>query len=125
MRELWRRQRQFVLYVGGGVASALIDMGLMKGLIAAGVNYLVATSAGFGAGLLFNYAYHARVTFTATPGGASLVRYLIVVAVNLGFTLGCVHAAVALGAGPMIGKLVALPLVAASGFILGKRWIFT
>lgn len=125
MGELWRRHRQLALYVGGGVASALIDVGLMHGLIKAGVNYLLAASAGFGAGLLFNYAYHARVTFTATPGGASLLRFLCVVAVNYGFTLGCVRVAVSLGAAPEIGKLVALPLVAASGFILGKRWIFT
>jgi putative flippase GtrA len=124
MRELWRRQRQLALYLGGGVASAIIDVGTMHLLIVGGVNYLVATSVGFGAGLLFNYAYHAFVTFTATPSGASLLRYLIVVAINYGFTLACVAGAVALGAQAIVGKVLALPLVAASGFILGKRWIF-
>lgn len=139
MRELWQRQRQLALYVGGGAASALIDVGLMQALIVAGVNHLAAASAGFGAGLLFNYLYHLRVTFapaadndvdaagaaaTRAPRHASLPRYLLVVALNYGLTLACVAGAVALGVAAVAGKLVALPLVAASGFILGKRWIF-
>ena len=124
MRELWRRQRQLALYLGGGVASALIDVGLMNALLRARLHYLLAASAGFGAALLFNYAYHAHVTFDAAPGGASLLRYLCVVAFNYGLTLACVSAGVALGTSPLAAKLLALPLVAASGFILGKRWIF-
>jgi putative flippase GtrA len=128
MREWLARRRQLALYVAGGVASALIDVGLMQALIDGGATPLLAASAGFGAGLLFNYLYHLRVTFAAAaahaPRRASLARYLAVVAANYGLTLACVAAAVALGALPVAGKLVALPLVAASGFVLGKRWIF-
>lgn len=124
MLELLSRQRQFLLYLAGGVFSALIDVGLMQSLIVGGANYIVATSAGFIGGLLFNYAYHARVTFTAPPSGRSMARYLIVVALNYGFTLACVALSVRLAGTALTGKLLSLPLVAINGFILGKRWIF-
>lgn len=125
MRELLARQRQFLLYLAGGVASALIDVGLMQFLIHGGAGYVAATTAGFIAGLLFNYGYHAAVTFTTPPSGRSLARYLAVVALNYCFTLACVALSVRFAGVAVIGKLLALPLVAVNGFILGKRWIFT
>ncbi|MGZ8292136.1 MAG: GtrA family protein [Telluria sp.] len=124
MRELLSRQRQFLLYLAGGVASALIDVGLMQVLIYSGVGYVAATSAGFIAGLLFNYGYHATVTFTAPPSGRSMARYLTVVAFNYAFTLACVALSVHLLGVAVVGKLLALPVVAINGFILGKHWIF-
>jgi putative flippase GtrA len=124
MLELLSRQRQFLLYVAGGVLSALIDVGLMQFMIYGGTGYVAATSAGFIAGLMFNYGYHAGVTFTAPPSGRSLARYLAVVALNYGFTLGCVALSVELAGVALIGKLLSLPLVAVVGFVLGKHWIF-
>ena len=124
MLELLSRQRQFLLYLVGGVASALIDVGLMQFLIYSGVDYVTATSAGFIAGLVFNYVYHATVTFTAPPSRRSMGRYLAVVAMNYLFTLACVALAVHLTGLAVVGKLLSLPLVAINGFILGKHWIF-
>ena len=124
MLELLSRQRQFLLYLAGGVASALIDVGLMQFLIYSGVDYVTATSSGFIAGLVFNYGYHATVTFTAPPSGRSMGRYLAVVAMNYLFTLACVALSVHLTGLAVVGKLLALPLVAINGFILGKHWIF-
>lgn len=124
MRELLSRQRQFLLYLAGGVASALIDVGLMQFLIYSGVDYVTATSIGFIAGLVFNYGYHATVTFTAPPSGRSMGRYLAVVAMNYLFTLACVALSVHLLGLAVVGKLLSLPLVAINGFILGKHWIF-
>ena len=124
MLELLSRQRQFLLYLAGGVASALIDVGLMQFLIYSGVDYVAATSVGFVAGLIFNYGYHATVTFTAPPSGRSMGRYLAVVAMNYLFTLACVALSVHLVDMAVVGKLLSLPLVAINGFILGKYWIF-
>ncbi len=124
MLELLSRQRQFLLYLAGGVASALIDVGLMQFLIHSGVDYVTATSVGFIAGLIFNYGYHATVTFTAPPSGRSMGRYLAVVAMNYLFTLACVALSVHLLGMAVVGKLLSLPLVAVNGFILGKHWIF-
>ena len=124
MLELLSRQRQFLLYLAGGVASALIDVGLMQFLIYSGVDYVTATSIGFIAGLIFNYGYHATVTFTAPPSSRSMGRYLAVVAMNYLFTLACVALSVHLLGVAVVGKLLSLPLVAVNGFILGKHWIF-
>ena len=126
---LWRRlqrRRDVLLYLTGGVLSALIDVGLMQALLVAGAGVTLATSAGFGVSLLFNYAFHARYTFgnTRSASAGGFGRYLSVVALNYGLTLALVQGAVALGLAPMAGKLVALPLVAVVGFVLGKLWIF-
>ena len=129
MREFLARRAQLMVYLAGGVLCALIDIGVMQLLIAAGVGYQVATSAGFATGLLVNYAYHARLTFRAPASTFSFARYLCVVAANYLLTMACVALAVALLGEPhahsaLIGKLVSLPLVAFNGFLLGKYWIF-
>ncbi len=124
MPEFLVRQRQLIIYLIGGVLSAGIDVGLMQLMIYQGVNYMLSASAGFAAGLLFNFAYHAGMTFSATISAGSFARYLCVVALGYLLTLACVEASVQLTARPLIGKLLALPLVAALGFVLGKRWIF-
>lgn len=129
MREFVARRAQFLVFVSGGVLCALLDIGVMQALLGAGVGYPLATSAGFGAGLLLNYAFHARVTFRASATPFNFARYLCVVALNYALTLGCVAAAVAMLGEPqhtsaLIGKLVSLPLVAVNGFLLSKYWIF-
>lgn len=126
MRKLARAlcQRQFLVFVAGGLLCAALDIGLMQALLRHGAGPAAATSAGFAAGLLLNYAFHARVTFGRLQGGTSFVRFLCVVGVNYLLTLACVGATVALGAGALAGKLVSLPLVACNGFLLSKYWIF-
>ncbi|KQQ33671.1 hypothetical protein ASF61_11475 [Duganella sp. Leaf126] len=139
-------RRQFLLFVGGGLLCAALDIGVMQGLLSAGpgVSVTAATSAGFAAGLLLNYAFHARITFGSVPSMGRFLRFLCVVVLNYLLTLACVGGALALyhaglGAGlhaglgsgaasvataALAGKLVALPLVACNGFLLSKYWIF-
>jgi len=129
MPALLSRHRQFLVFVAGGVLCALLDIGVMQGLIAVGVGYAVATSGGFASGLLFNYAYHAKLTFRTAATSFNFVRFLCVVAVNYLLTMGCVALAVhtlplAVEAAALAGKLVSLPLVAINGFLLSKYWIF-
>lgn len=117
-------QRQFLLFVAGGVLTALVDIGLMQLALRAGVPSLAAASLGFAAGLAVNYAFHARVTFARLSNRHSMLRYLAVVAVNYGLTLLLVALAQALLANPLAGKLISLPVVAANGFLLSKFWVF-
>jgi putative flippase GtrA len=124
MRKLLVHRRQFAVFVAGGLLCAAIDIGVMQALIGAGLHYMAATSSGFGAGLLVNYAFHARLTFEAPATAFNFVRYLCVVGLNYLLTLGCVAAAVALGADPLAGKLASLPLIAVNGFLLSKFWVY-
>lgn len=122
-------QKSFLVYVTGGVLSAAIDIGLMKLLLTSGLPTIPATTIAFVIGLLFNYGYHARVTF-ALSGGApnagagSFARYLCVVAANYVVTIALVSLGEALLGSPVAGKLVSLPVVAVVGYVLGKIWIF-
>lgn len=124
MIELLSRHRQFLIFISGGVLSALIDIGVMQALIAANINFVAATTAGLLAGLSVNYLFHARLTFEARMSPHSMMRYLCVVALNFGITLAIVALSVALAAGALPGKLVSLPVVALNSFLLGKHWIF-
>jgi putative flippase GtrA len=124
MEKLLTHSRQFGLFVFGGVLCALVDIGLMQLLLHNGLHFAGATTAGFLAGLLVNYAFHSRVTFDAAATTSSFARYLCVVGVNYALTLGCVALAQSLAGMPLAGKLVSLPLVSINGYLLGKYWIF-
>jgi putative flippase GtrA len=124
MDKLFTHSRQFGLFVLGGVLCALVDIGMMQLLLRGGLHYASATTAGFLAGLLVNYAFHSRVTFDAPATPASFARYLCVVGINYLLTLGCVALAQSLAGMPLAGKIVSLPLVAVNGYLLGKLWIF-
>lgn len=115
---------QFAVFVLGGLLCAALDVGLMQVLLWQGAAALLATSGGFLAGLLLNYAFHARVTFGRLASGGSFLRFLCVVAINYMITLALVSLALALAFPPLAGKLVSLPVVAVNGFLLSKHWIF-
>lgn len=121
-------QKSFLVYVTGGVLSAAIDIGAMKLLLNGGLPTIPATTIAFVIGLLFNYGYHARVTFaqpgSANAGAGSFARYLCVVAANYVVTIALVSLGDALLGSPVAGKLASLPVVAVVGYVLGKIWIF-
>ena len=116
--------RQFVVYVIGGVICALVDIGLMQLLLMKGLPATAAASAGFAAGLLVNYAFHSRVTFSAEASPARFARYLCLVCINWLLTLACVALAQSTLGSPLAGKILSLPLVAVNGYLLGRYWIF-
>ncbi|MDB5936033.1 MAG: GtrA family protein [Massilia sp.] len=124
MRSLLAHRRQVLLFLAGGVLSAVVDIGLMQALVALGYHYAGATTCGFAAGLVVNYLYHAKVTFDSATSGASLGRYACLVVLNYLLTLGCVALAATTFDLPLAGKLISLPLVAINSFLLGKFWIF-
>ncbi|MGZ5201018.1 MAG: GtrA family protein [Telluria sp.] len=124
MRKLLAHRRQFAVFVVGGLLSAFVDIGLMQLLIAGGAHYASAATAGFAAGLLVNYVFHSRVTFESQASPVNFMRYMCLVGMNYGLTIGCVAVAVHLFGNPLLGKIISLPLVALNGFALGKYWIF-
>lgn len=124
MRSLLANWRQFAVFVTGGLLCALVDIGIMQALIAGGLHYASATTAGFAAGLLVNYTFHSRVTFEQAATPFSFIRFMCVVGINYLLTMASVALSVALIDQPLAGKIVALPLVALNGFLLSKYWIF-
>jgi putative flippase GtrA len=114
---------QFAVYLVGGVLSAAVDIGMFKLLLVLGWPTLGATSVAFLAGLLVNFSFHARLTF-GKVGAAVFGRYLCLVALNYALTVACVSVFDLLWQQALLGKVLSLPLAAANGFVLGKRWVF-
>jgi putative flippase GtrA len=117
-------RRQIVTYLGVGIACMIIDVGLMQALILLSVNYVVATTAGFLAGLFANFALHTRVTFRSAPSVRVAAKYLAVVLASYLLTVAFVWLAQTLFRAPVIGKLVALPFVAAFAFVMYRTWVY-
>ena len=115
---------QFRTFIIGGVLCAAIDIGLMQLLIHYNIGSVTAASAGFGAGLLVNYLFHAKITFQSATGGANFAKFMCVVAINYLITIAFVWLGVTLFDQPLLGKLASLPVVAVNGFLLSKYWIF-
>jgi len=119
--------RQFLVYVAGGVVCALIDVGLLWWLVRMGAPPLTATTAGFLAGLAVNYAFHTRVTFDSPFTPTAFIRFLAVVLLNYLLTIAAVTLAMRTMqhvSAPVIGKILALPLVALNGYWMSKHWVF-
>jgi putative flippase GtrA len=115
---------QFIVFIAGGLLCAVIDIGVMQWLIAQQTSPVISASSGFLAGLLVNYAFHAKVTFKNVATPATFVRFICVVGINYLITIALVALGVALWQSALVGKLVSLPLVAVNGFFLSKYWIF-
>jgi putative flippase GtrA len=125
MNKRFALDARFLVYLTGGVISALIDIGVMQIMIAAKVAPLLAASIGFVSGLCVNYLFHSRLTFKAGASvKGSLPRYLSVVAFNYLITLGMVAASLGMFDQALPGKLLSLPVIAVNGYLLGKHWIF-
>lgn len=116
--------RQFLVFVTGGLASATIDIGTLILLLHLKFETLPATTLGYIFGLTVNYLYHARLTFEAPKSFSSFIRFVVVVGLNYGLTIGFVFLAQLLEFNVVAGKLISLPVVAINGFILSKYWVF-
>lgn len=116
--------RQFVLFIGVGLACAVIDVGLMQVLIVFNVHYAVAATAGFAVGLAANFLLHTRLTFSARYSHGVLVRFMFVVLANYFITILFVSRFHAWLDMAVLGKVLSLPLVAINGFFLSKRWVY-
>ena len=117
--------RQFIIFLTGGLMSALIDIFIMQILIGYQVNKLISTSIGFCCGLLFNYAFHANMTFKSRSSFVILFRFFLVVAINYLITILLVYFTYSFfQQNALIGKIISLPIVAINGFFLSKHWVF-
>lgn len=117
-------QRQLLVYVGVGLLTAVLDVGTLQGLLLLGWSTTAAVTIAFLLALAFNYVCHQRYTFAAVHSLPVLLRFLALVGFNYLLTLGCVWLGERLLASVLIGKLVSMPLVTLTGFLLGKYWVF-
>jgi putative flippase GtrA len=116
--------KQFLVFIIGGVLSAVVDVGSMVMLLRFGSIVFIATTAGFLFGLVVNYLFHLRLTFSANNSASTAARYLVIVSVNYLITLAFVFLGVHVCGGATLGKVASIPVIAVIGFLLSKYWAF-
>lgn len=112
------------LLVGG--ASFVLDLGLLALCYRVfGWPLWLATAAGFWGSFFFNFSLQRRFAFrtdTTVLGGA--FRYSLLLGVNTLATIGIVWVFEEIGAGIVIGKVVATGATTVWNYFLYKYWVF-
>jgi putative flippase GtrA len=115
---------KFVVYVIVGSLSAIIDLTALNILISLDTTQCLAVSVAFIAGFVFNVKAHALFTFASPLTSKSALKFTAVIAVNYLLTLLIIESLTALSCSLMTAKVVSLPIIAVSGFLLGRHWAF-
>ncbi len=115
---------KFVVYLIVGSLSAIIDLTTLIILISLDTTQLLAVSVAFIAGFVFNVKAHALFTFASLLTSKSALKFTAVVGVNYLLTLLIIESLTALSCSLMTAKVISLPIIAVSGFLLGRHWAF-
>jgi putative flippase GtrA len=109
-----------------GVASLGADFAVLYGLHkGAGVGLSLATVLGLVAAVIVNYTLNRNWTFQARAGhGDTLVRYALLVGVNVATTLVIVDGLTHAGLYFLWSKVVAVGVNATINFTTSRYWIF-
>lgn len=117
---------RFVRFLAVGLLVTLIDLGLTYLIDRLTGQRALAVTIGFAVGLAAGYLLHARISFVAPLAPSRQVpRLLVTVGINYLLTLGIVEACARLISLPTLtGKLISLPAVAASSYLLSRHWVY-
>lgn len=115
---------KFVVYVIVGSLSAIIDLTALNMLISLDTPQWLAVTVAFIAGFVFNVKSHAIFTFVSPLTSKSALKFTAVVAINYLLTLLIIEALTAFSCSLMTAKVVSLPIIAVTGYLLGRHWAF-
>jgi putative flippase GtrA len=107
--------------VGG--LSAAVDGGIYAGLVALGVNPVVASPVSFLTSVLVNYFANRQFVFRSRRRGAYW-RYATLVGLNLVLGTGIVAAGVMIGMHPLLAKLVSMVVIVVFNYVSMRNWVF-
>jgi putative flippase GtrA len=115
---------KFLVYVMVGSVSAIIDLLTLSMLISVNTQEWLAVSIAFIAGFVFNVKAHSLFTFTSPLTRISGIRFTAVAAINYLLTLAIIETLTSSSFSLITAKVVSLPIIAASGYLLGRHWAF-
>ena len=115
---------QFMVFIAGGILSAIVDVCILQTMIIIGYGHILPVTVGFVGGLIVNFAFHVKLTFNSLTSFLILVRFLLVVMVNYLITVAFVMISFSMIESVLVGKIVSLPIIAMNGFLLCKYWVF-
>jgi putative flippase GtrA len=116
----------FIVFCFVGLISAAVDLSILYILsVIINVNLHFSVTLAFISGLLSNYILHTRITFRSSATKSNAIKFLCVVFLNYVLTLSVIEMAVRFGNINIVSaKLISLPIVAISGFLLTKYWVY-
>ena len=117
---------RFVPYLAVGVLSFAVDFGLLLFLRQVAHEPLwLAGTAGYWTSIVVNYGLNRMVSFRGrVVGRASFLRYGALLAVNWLTTVLLLDLAQSLGISYLVGKILAVGVLAVVNFVLYSRWVF-
>lgn len=123
----WTEARRLARYVLAGGLAAMTHLATMAALVESGIlRPVVASVAGFAAGLVVSYTLQRRWVFA--HGGRHrqlLPRFLTVLAIALGLNTVIVHLGTeVLTVHYAAVQLVAFGVIPVSNYLLNSRWTF-
>ena len=116
--------RKFMVYVMVGSVSAIIDLLTLRILLDLNTPQWPAVTIAFIAGFVFNLKSHALFTFVSPLTRKSALRFTAVVCVNYLLTLAIIETLSNFSFTIITAKVISLPVVAVSGYLLGRHWAF-
>ena len=110
-----------------GAVGYLVNLGVLRGLLDAGIHYIVAEACAFVVAVTSNYTWNRLWTFREHRGhvGVQGARFFLVSLAVLGATLGLLYLFTHVGGlGPFWAAAIAIPLVTPLNFVGNKLWSF-
>ncbi|HHQ4804307.1 GtrA family protein [Aeromonas veronii] len=126
LSKILNRSKTFIIFCLVGVVSAVVDLSVLYILNNIIVETLIiSVTLAFIAGLAANYILHTNITFRSKASTTNATKFLFVVAFNYLLTLAVIKFGVDFASfGVIVSKIISLPIVAISGFILSKYWVY-
>lgn len=117
--------REGLSFLAVGGASALVDAGVFWVLVTLGMWPVLASALSFCSAFVINYRGNRDLVFRAKASHGALIRYTILVIVNLGLSAGGVALGTAvLGWDPLVAKIVTMVIIALVNFVVMRLWVF-
>jgi putative flippase GtrA len=118
------RIRRWVTFLGVGAASAAVDAGVFSVLFALGLVAPLASALGFLSAFAVNYSGNRALVFRVVHHKRMLVRYVVLVAMNLVLSTSIVAGLVAARVEGHLAKLISMAVIALVNYWLMSRWVF-
>ena len=111
-------------YAAIGVTGVTLDTVLFVVLTRAGMAPVAATVLSTTAGILNNYVLNAKLNFGTSLNLVHGRRFLTVGLIGLVVAAVSLQVLIALGVDEVVAKVISIPVVVVSQFVVNKRWSF-
>lgn len=123
---IFSKSQRFIVFCLVGLLSSFLDLLVLYILNLYIFDYLyISVTLAFIAGLVVNYIFHTKITFGTSLEKSNAIKFMSVVLFNYFLTVSVIEISVfAFSLNVVIAKVISLPIIAVSGFLLSKHWVY-